>query len=762
MTAQQPDRIVLDGEVGALMAAPLEDLLHTLEDAPRLVAPHTACWRGHVASWRVEGDRLFLDDVQGWVEPGDEVGAARVLPGVELPLAATWVHGTLRVGFGPEVRHVHADFDSRMEREVLLDVTGGIVTGRRDLATPAAMGTAGPYRIEEPLLGLVSGGGFGQLLAASDVDGRPLVAKAPRPSAGTGGTEIWNGDRPIHVPAKAFGRQDGTWGVRAVGMDVTAAVLRAEAELLDRDGGVLLPKSLGLWEHEPSGVPVLVMERLAGSPPQSVADVRAVLAAVADAVDRGTFDAHGDLKAEHVFVDGPTVRICDPAPRFDDPTLRAYTPTYNPGGWTGPAADAVACASMLRFLPDGAGAAARWADSLLASIEPPGWAYCHRDALAHLDEVLASGPEPGSPEQLRAQWPSAPQWPSGIGTPAGSPFVTGPGLDDGVLLPPPFPGVAPTELALHASIDRILIAAVDLLLGSGTVAHPKEHATVELVDADTDAVQAALASVVEPSLLQSQLYGVDAGTDACTRLFWWGWGALGLLDAPRADIPALSSPLPRAASTAGVAAAWSWAFAAHEERRRELVLSDGFDDDDGDEVPPLQRWLDLVDTGTATTADLLWTTASLVTCLARWRRGEDLDAAGGLASVLDALGRTLPGGVQAWSHPVGAIVERPPRYGLRTALDPGSGSVVWSNGPASVERWDYPVDHFDLPIPAALAHHIELLVDRLDLDFDGIGTEHVPFAPGEAELFARRCREVMRQLRDALGSAYVLEVRDAP
>jgi hypothetical protein len=394
MTAQAPDVIVIDGLEHSLLATPLDQLLASLGDAvPALVAPSTANWRGYLARWRVEGDRLFLDDVQGWVGDGLEAGPGVVLPGVVLPAAATWVSGALRVGSGGVVRYVHAEFESRYERELLLDVSEGIVTGRRELALVGAMGMAGPYRLDEPLNGMLSGGGFGQLIAAADLDGRPLVAKAARPSGGGGGTEMWmdtpQGRRPVHVPAKAFHYRGDGWVVEAVNGAITAEVLRAEASILERDGGVLLPASLGLWEHDPSGTPVLVMERLEGTPPQHVHDVREVLAAVADAVDRGTFEAHGDLKHEHVFARaGERVRICDPAPRFENPTWHAYTAAYNPRGWPGPAADVVACATMVHYLADAPPSARDWARELLEADRPPEWALSHRAALGRLDAAL--------------------------------------------------------------------------------------------------------------------------------------------------------------------------------------------------------------------------------------------------------------------------------------------------------------------------------------------------------------------------------------
>lgn len=80
--------------------------------------------------------------------------------------------------------------------------------------------------------------------------------------------------------------------------------------------------------------------------PTHAGNVRALLAEVTDLVNRGVLTAHGDLEFEHVFVE-PTgrIRLCDLAPRHPDLTVR----TYNPHGWTGPAADVAACATMTKY-----------------------------------------------------------------------------------------------------------------------------------------------------------------------------------------------------------------------------------------------------------------------------------------------------------------------------------------------------------------------------------------------------------------------------
>lgn len=451
MTAQIPDRIVIDGVESVLLATPLDGLLRRLGDrVPTFVAPHTGNWRGYTAGWRVTDGRLFLDSVDATIRNPDStfvtVGAAVALDGAQLPMFAEWVSGQLRVGSGRVVRYVHADFGSRWEREVLLEVDAGRVIARHDIAEPGPLGSAGPYRLQEPLLGeMLSGGGFGQVLLAIDLDGRPLVAKMARPRGGGGGTEMWqetpDGRRPMHLPAQAFRQHPGGGlAMEVVAGETLQGVLRNEAELLERDAGQLLPRSYGMWPADPGGMPVLVMERLEGRRPSTADDVMAILRSLQQAVERGTFDAHGDVKPEHVFITDSGVRICDPAPRFDDPRRRGFTPLYNPRGLTGPAADVAACATMLRYLPDGRPDGWQWCAAVLGSTPVPDWAHHHGSALAVLAEEMHH-PTPPPPDWVVPPLPDPPRShdlrPDGPSTAGSAPRPSHPPIPITIELPAP-------------------------------------------------------------------------------------------------------------------------------------------------------------------------------------------------------------------------------------------------------------------------------------------------------------------------------------
>ena len=80
----------------------------------------------------------------------------------------------------------------------------------------------------------------------------------------------------------------------------------------------------------------------------------------------------------------------------------------------------------------------------------------------------------------------------------------------------------------------------------------------------------------------------------------------------------------------------------------------------------------------------------------------------------------------------------------------------------TIDRWDFYVDHFDLPVPLGLASRVQHLVWRYDLAFDGIGPDDVPFGPGEAEQFTRDYHATCDELERALGPAYSIDERHDP
>ena len=262
-------------------------------------------------------------------------------------------------------------------------------------------------------------------------------------------------------------------------------------------------------------------------------------------------------------------------------------------------------------------------------------------------------------------------------------------------LPPSVPlPVAPRDRYLDAAVDRLLVAAVDAVDGA-RIPGPQQQ---QGWGADKGAVEAALLAIL------GRAFGPP--------LPWHG----------RSDIVALVS--------------------------ERVALWRG-----GAESA-------LVATSPGTSADLtteLWLTASLVARVATQSRDGDIDN-GGLAEALQRVRRWLPEPDAAWDDALFTVqAGRTPRYRFRTFFDPGSGTLLWSANPETNARWDYPADHYDLPIPLPLAHWVQGLIDRHDAHNPDLARDRRPFTPPEWQAFAAEYAACIAELRRTLGPAYVID-----
>jgi hypothetical protein len=100
---------------------------------------------------------------------------------------------------------------------------------------------------------------------------------------------------------------------------------------------------------------------------------------------------------------------------------------------------------------------------------------------------------------------------------------------------------------------------------------------------------------------------------------------------------------------------------------------------------------------------------------------------------------------------------RAPRYLFRAFFDPGSSRLLWSANPETNGRWDYPADHYDLPIPFPLAHWVQRLIDRHDAHNPDLARDRRPFTPPEWQAFAGEYLACIAELRRTLGPAYAID-----
>lgn len=143
VTEQIADTIIVRGEEYRLASEPLEHCWPRLgRERPNFITPHSACWRGYVASWEIVDGKPFLRGIEATLAPpgttfldNPEDGWAATLqeifPGEAIPVFAGWFTGTLRVREGELLEYVHMPYESVYERTRRIDVVDGLVTGER-------------------------------------------------------------------------------------------------------------------------------------------------------------------------------------------------------------------------------------------------------------------------------------------------------------------------------------------------------------------------------------------------------------------------------------------------------------------------------------------------------------------------------------------------------------------------------------------------------------------------------------------------------
>jgi hypothetical protein len=256
---------------------------------------------------------------------------------------------------------------------------------------------------------------------------------------------------------------------------------------------------------------------------------------------------------------------------------------------------------------------------------------------------------------------------------------------------------------LHAAVDRVVVAAVDIADGDhDRVLGPDPEKWKTTGDDDGAALRRALIAVLGP------IGGI--------RLPWHDLADLDRLVGTRLE---------------------QWEVGADALRQEWIRTHDG---------APLAR---------------VWSTARQIVTAADQAREQGTAGEAGLAYALERSRRHLDDDRDAaWDDALTTFfVARPQRYALKALLDAGSGHLVWAINETARARWDYPVDHFDLPIPVALARRVQELIDRHDQDVSGVAAVDRPFEPQEREQFLRECRRVVADLRRALGPAYTIEDR---
>lgn len=149
MTAQAPERIMLDGRPHALYAAPLDLLADTHELC--LGNPNyssTANYRGYIGTWEVRDRQLYLVQLcwdDGWrngeiaIDDDTRTSLFHAVPCEDFPIPARWFSGALRISLGRRLIYSHHGWSHWFERERVLHVRKGEVVRDREVDTKAIL-----------------------------------------------------------------------------------------------------------------------------------------------------------------------------------------------------------------------------------------------------------------------------------------------------------------------------------------------------------------------------------------------------------------------------------------------------------------------------------------------------------------------------------------------------------------------------------------------------------------------------------------------
>lgn len=139
-TGQAPDKLIYEGKERDLFANPLEELYRGSDSKrPRfMIEPgvvSTGNWRGYVATWEIDQSKLFLRKIDSWICTSLAKSSCKQVNLADLfqprvtggKVEADWFSGLLRIPDGKELQYVHMGYGSVYERDILIEVTNGVV-----------------------------------------------------------------------------------------------------------------------------------------------------------------------------------------------------------------------------------------------------------------------------------------------------------------------------------------------------------------------------------------------------------------------------------------------------------------------------------------------------------------------------------------------------------------------------------------------------------------------------------------------------------
>jgi hypothetical protein len=146
MTAQDPERIILDGRPRALYTDPLYRLRKRCRlDLSNPNYRSTSNYRGYIGTWAIRDRRLHLTqlswDGQDEIPVSDELGTQlfRAAGGDGFPIFANWFNGRIKIPTGRRLIYSHHGWSHWFERERVIQLRAGEIVRDREVDTRAIL-----------------------------------------------------------------------------------------------------------------------------------------------------------------------------------------------------------------------------------------------------------------------------------------------------------------------------------------------------------------------------------------------------------------------------------------------------------------------------------------------------------------------------------------------------------------------------------------------------------------------------------------------
>lgn len=128
MLPQVPERLTYEGKrIDLPFEQPLEAWFEQSGNRPDFAVPHTALWRGYVASWELRKGKLYLTSIEGMLTNGRQATLQTVFPDATGDIFAHWYSGSFRLPEGELPGTICIGYSPVYGRYLVLTIENGIL-----------------------------------------------------------------------------------------------------------------------------------------------------------------------------------------------------------------------------------------------------------------------------------------------------------------------------------------------------------------------------------------------------------------------------------------------------------------------------------------------------------------------------------------------------------------------------------------------------------------------------------------------------------